>query len=111
MITLLGGPCAGSYAVKRAPRYLRAVIGPNGKRDVLDQYDDTPAEGERVYIYRLHPGTEGVVHLKAGKGMSGFYALGTYTPVEEVDGEQLRDTEAWRSWATARAESDGQVHV
>ncbi|MDD5510632.1 MAG: hypothetical protein PHI12_07480 [Dehalococcoidales bacterium] len=46
MLTLIDGPCKGTFRVKRAPKYLRAVIrqqldGPV-ETDVLDQVEDKP---------------------------------------------------------------------
>ncbi len=44
MLTLVDGPCKGTYLVKRAPIYLRAVkdIEDGIKMDVLDQIEDRP---------------------------------------------------------------------
>lgn len=99
MITLLEGPAAGSYAVRRSPIFLRAVVAEDGERDVLDQIHDVPRANERVHVYELQAGTEGVVHLN-GRGFSGFYAVGTYRYRPDVDGEALRDTSTWQGWAT-----------
>lgn len=100
MITLTGGPGEGAYAVKRAPLYLRAVVAADGATDVLDQLTDTPRRGERVSVYRRT--TEaGTVHLNMSgrsRRATGFYALATYEHMPEVDGEALRDNEAWRAW-------------
>ena len=107
MIRLLDGPAEGTYAVKRAPLYLRAVITPDGKRDVLDQVTDTPAKGEAIHVYIRVPGTEGTVHLNMGGGPksgTGFYALGQYHHLRDVEGEALRDTQAWRAWAREQTE-------
>ena len=84
MIRLLDGPAAGSYAVKRAPLYLRAVVDPDGKKDVLDQLDDEPDGIEKIHVYRRV--TEaGSVHLNFGGGKrgraTGFYATGDYDHV------------------------------
>lgn len=107
MITLKDGPAQGSYAVKRAPLFLRAVVGPGNKQDVLDQLDDTPRADERVYIYRLE-GEVGWAHVHFGgkdRARTGFYATGTYRHLADVDGEALRETAAWRQWCISHAGS------
>lgn len=106
MIRLLDGPAEGSYAVKSAPTWLRAVVTGEGN-DVLDQPADTPEPRERVYVYRLVNGTRGHVHLNfgsgaRGRGRTGFYALGDYLYQPEVDGEALRDRVAWIRWVGAQ---------
>lgn len=109
MIHLHGGPCEGVYAVKRAPMYLRAVRNrgatkavPGSGMDVLDQLDDTPDADEDIYVYRIRSGTEGHVHLNMGSRGTGFYALGEYDFLPDVEGEPLRATEAWRAWAESQ---------
>lgn len=104
MIRLLDGPCAGSYPVKRAPPFLRAVTTAGGDKDVLDQVDDEPAAQESVHVYQLQ-GEAGWVHLNTARRHGrGFYAIGDYRHRPDVDGEALRQTEAWRQWATEHAE-------
>lgn len=99
MLRLLDGPAEGSYAVKRAPLYLRAVVDEGtGKADVLDQLHDTPRPTERVHVYKLQ-GEAGYVRVcftgpRHGEG----YATGDYLQVADVDGEQFRETAAWREW-------------
>lgn len=115
MLTLKGGPCEGTYMVKRAPLYLRASIAPVGgtitveRKDVLDQIEDVPLPDELIYIYE-RVGEAGTIHLNAGsgrrgRGVTGFYAVAEYRWIEDVDGEQLRDNEAWRIWAIERAKA------
>lgn len=101
MLTLVDGPCKGTYMCKRAPLYLRAVKDKDGKTDALDQIEDTPRETEKVYIYQLE-GQAGTVHLNFGGGKGGWYALGTYHHLPDVDGEAIRDNAAWQAWATAQ---------
>lgn len=100
MITLTDGPAEGSYAVKRAPLYLRAVVAPDGMTDVLDQLTDTPRLREQVSVYRRT--TEaGTVHVRlsgSARRASGFYAWASYEHMPEVGGEALRDNETWRAW-------------
>lgn len=98
MISLEGGPGEGAYAVKRAPKFLRAVLNTlTGEKDVLDQLSDTPGDNEEVWVYKLE-GEAGIVHLNRGKGQSGFYATGTYRYVDDVRGVDVRETMAWRRW-------------
>lgn len=105
MIRLLDGPAEGTYAVKRAPAFLRAVVGPSGN-DLLDQLNDTPAADEVVHVYRIrNDGPKGWVQVCRGPG-SGRFAIGEYTHLADVDGELLRDTAAWRSWCRATADTE-----
>lgn len=99
MIKLTDGPAAGSYAVKRAPLYLRAVVAADGKKDVLDQLDDEPRNDEDVHVY-LRQGEAGTVHIQFGgkaRNATGFYATGTYVHVREVN-SFVRDAADWRAW-------------
>ena len=105
MIRLVDGPAKGTYAVKRAPLYLRATVDAGtGVRDVLDQLTDSPSESEEVVVYKLD-GEAGTVHLNFGSGRgqrTGFYATGDYHHVPGVDGAELRTETAWRRWVAAR---------
>ncbi len=104
MMTLRDGPAAGSYAVTRAPQYLRAVVDADGKGDVLDQVSDVPHANERVSVYRIVR-YDGQVHINRGSKGSGFYVLAEYVHMSEVDGESLRSREAWQDWASAQPEA------
>lgn len=92
------GPAAGTYVAARAPAFVRAVVDEGGKRDVLDQLDDAPRQDERVYVYELIAGTGSGTAIVCGRGFSIDMALGDYRHRADVDGEQLRETEAWRAW-------------
>lgn len=104
MIRLLDGPVEGTYAVKRGPLYLRAVIGRSGKTDVLDQPHDEPAATETIHVYRRVTEVSQVHVRMSGKSRNatGFYAMADYVHMPEVDGEPFRDREAWIAWATAQ---------
>ena len=108
MIQLIDGPAKGSYAVKRAPLFLRAVVGPGGKTDVLDQLSDRPSKGETVHVY-MREGEPGFIHLnargKGGRNISGFYATGTYYHLPHIDGTTLTDRADWQRWAVNRAKT------
>lgn len=86
--------------IKRAPQYLRGVVSPSGKLDVLDQLEDVPAPREKVYVYERVGGWSSYHVRMTGRG-SGFYVVAEYGYREDVDGEQLRDTEAWQAWCVA----------
>lgn len=105
MITLCDGPAIGTYLVKRAPLYLRAVIDSStGAKDVLNELDDDPTLTESIFVYKL----EGEVHpvhlLLSPRSASGFYVMGKYNYLPDVNGELLRETAAWRSWVIAHTE-------
>jgi hypothetical protein len=104
MLQLVDGPCKGSFMVKRAPFFLRAVIKREldgaGETDVLDQPEDTPGADESVFVYQRF-GATGWVHID-GKGIHGTYVIAQYKLMPEVDGSMLRDNAAWQAWATAR---------
>lgn len=103
-VVLEDGPCAGTYSVRRAPHFLRAVRF-EAKQDLLDQLDDEPRLGERVYVYEAIPGTIFDPDTLARTGT--FLcpppgASGRYRHRPDVDGEALRTTAAWRAWARAQ---------
>lgn len=98
---LLDGPAEGSYMTRRSPMFLRAIVNAEGKGDVLNELTDTPANTEKVSVYRL-ASEPGVVHLHMrGKG-TGFYLTGDYRHLPDIDGEQLRDTDKWREWCKSQ---------
>lgn len=105
--TFMDGPAAGQgFALRRAPMFLRVVesIGQLGGFDVLDQLDDEPREGERVHVYRMVPGSWGCAYVcgRGASAASGRYEWGIYRHVPDADGEQLRETVAWRAWVDAQ---------
>lgn len=103
MMELRDGPAQGTFMVKRAPQYLRAVVGPDGKADVLDQPTDTPSPNETIHIYRVIE-YRGTVHMR-GRGFAGFYVDCTYVHMPEVNGEEMRSRAAWIDWASAQPEA------
>ena len=52
MMTLVDGPAEGTYMVRYAPEYLRAVVDRKGGKDVLDHPNDDPRDSEAVHVYR-----------------------------------------------------------
>lgn len=109
-VVLEDGPAAGRYSVRRAPYFLRAVVGRTGHRDLLDQLHDMPMEGEAVHVYEAVPGTivdwsqrhDIIVCPTPG-------ASGQYRHRPDIDGEPLRTTEAWRSWARSQPTAEPVV--
>lgn len=107
MSTLIDGPAAGAYSVARAPHYLRAVVGPSGRKDLLDQLEDVPAEGETVHVYEaVSEVTRAFVCGRSG-GLGGEREWATYRHRADVDGGLLRDTDAWRAWCRAQISTNG----
>jgi hypothetical protein len=103
MATFLDGPAAGaSLALRRAPIFLRVVIGPRGKVDALDQLDDEPNANESVHVYRKRvDGPRGHVCGRPG----GCFELGEYRYLPDAPGEELRAKAAWRTWVEQQAEA------
>lgn len=106
-VRFIGGPADGRDDLQfgRAPAYLRVVttptlLDPSAGLDVLDQLDDTPEPGESVSVYRQTD----YRFLGHACGRGGCVDLfdATYRHMERVDGEALRETEAWRAWAESR---------
>lgn len=108
---LIDGPVEGTFAVRYAPVFLRAVVArDSGILDVLDERTDTPNENEEVYVYKLLKGSGAHMHLnfhvdvqfdEEGEHIhpdTGFYASGLYYWMPEVDGELLRDNRTWEQW-------------
>jgi hypothetical protein len=109
-IVLEDGPAAGTYSVRRAPHLLRAVVSrSDGRVDLLDQLHDEPRPIEAVFVYEAVAGTVFDPDMLARGGT--FLcpppgASGKCRHRADVDGEELRTTEAWRSWARANAPAD-----
>ncbi len=109
MTRFTDGPAKGkTLLLARAPLFLRVVIA-GGKLDALDQLDDRPQGGERIYAYRrTGPATALHIDFCRGRGRKGprsaWYRGGDYALVEPQPNEAvLRDTARWRGWATEEA--------
>lgn len=115
MITFVEGPGVARQGLllRRAPFYLRVVVDEtDGAVDGLDQLDDTPGPSERVHVYRRVSHDGPVFLCGRGRGVpSGRFETATYEHVPDVDGEQLRDTDAWRQWCHAQPEARPQAEV
>lgn len=107
MITFRDGPAKGqTLQLRRAPFLLRVVQAADRSWDALDQLDDKPKRNEQIIVYQLDPQTLTRYHLSCGRwGGSGWYMSGEYFVLEpQPDEEHLRETDAWRRWATQQTE-------
>jgi hypothetical protein len=108
------GPADGhELALQRAPMFLRVVVDtreplkrnglPRVKAiDALDLLDDEPRPHESIHIYEVIWANEPVHICARGSGArSGWYVSASYRHRADVDGEQMRDTAAWRAWTTS----------
>ena len=104
MVELRDGPAKGAYLIKRVPLFLRAVVEKGtGKVDVLDQLNDCPRRRELVYVYKRQ-GEASEVHINSVK-VKGYYAMGRYYYLPDVNGEALRETKDWQDWCKGQVES------
>ncbi len=106
MTTFADGPAKGqTLMLKRSPLLLRVVQDLNtGKFDALDAAEDTPAENERLFAYRMVK-FSGMVHLNRGRsGGSGFYGMAHYALVpDQPTDEIMRDNAKWKTWKPCEA--------
>lgn len=111
--TFMNGPAAGAgLALRRAPMFLRVVIDEtDGTVDALDQLDDTPGPSEKIHVYQLAaPASQAhVCYRGRDRDRSGWYAVGIYRHVPDVDGEMVRETERWRAWVDERVAADPEL--
>lgn len=101
MTHFVDGPAEGkTFLLKRAPHFLRAVQGPKGDWDALDQLDDRPSADEKVFAYEM-VGEPTWCHVRAKKG-GGCFRGGQYRlVVKQPTDEELRSTPLWQAWAHA----------
>lgn len=116
MVSFEGGALHGELLLlKRAPQFLRGVVGADGSKDALDQLDDAPESGETLHAYAL-VSSRGMVHLycsRSRKGnASGWYVMAKYRAVEAQPAQEvMADTAKWREWclcAQKEAEDGGK---
>lgn len=114
MIRFLDGPAMGSrMGLHRVPIFLRVVIyRGSGKIDALDQLSDMPMPGEAIHVYQGVPGTlfalraDWIVCVRGSDGMQrAATGSGDYRHRPEIDGETVRETEAWRAWCRSQPEA------
>lgn len=110
MTRFLDGPAAGAVLMlRRAPTYLRAVQGPTGDWDALDQLTDEPGAAERIVVYRMERGPFRV-HVNRWRQGCGWYQGGEYLAVApQPDDAAVRTTHAWRAYVTAQVHEDGEA--
>ena len=102
MMILKDGPAAGSYMALRAPLYLRAVVGPKDTPDVLNELEDSPGPREWVSVYR-QVSMSGQVRLRLSRpSRCVLVTMCEYEHLPDIDGQALRDTDAWREWVLAQ---------
>lgn len=106
VVEFIDGPAAGeSLALRRIPVLLRVVQSRAGKWDALDQLDDEPKPTETIFLYRRRDDL-GITHYFVcsrgrGKRESGVYWNAKYAVLpEQPTDEEVRETAAWRQWAT-----------
>ena len=113
-VRFLDGPAAGrSLGLRRVPLFLRVTIDRrSGRVDALDQLDDVPMPGEAVHVYQGDRETlmalpqDWIICVRTADGMGrAATGSGDYRHRPDVDGEQLRDTGAWRAWCRAQPEA------
>lgn len=107
MTLFMNGPANDQrLELRRSPRFLR-VVSAAGKWDALDQLDDTPAPGEKIFAYEIIEGPF-VVHLRR-RGGGGLYSAATYRYIEvQPSDEIMRSADNWRQWCQARAAQASQ---
>lgn len=104
MIMFLDGPAKGTIlSLERAPVFLRVCIedemGPARKVDALDQRDDAPRDGERLYAYVLAKIPNVAFMRPGGRKILADYQL---CPEQPEPGQML-DRERWEFWCGAQA--------
>lgn len=105
IVSFNNGPCEGSLQCTRAPKYLRATLGPRGKPDVLDLLEDTPNPDERVYVYEWAKEPTSAFICGRGRGRhSGLTVIAYYRYRDDVDAEALAlwSNTAWRRWVCSQ---------
>lgn len=109
MTKFVDGPAEGvTLRLKYAPLYLRAVRGPMGNWDALDQALDRPEPNETVVVYRRRgePYAIHVLRMVKGRRECGWYQ-GAYYELNPVQPDEavLRDGRAWNAWCAQQAQA------
>jgi len=103
MITFVDGPAPGQTLVVRRAKFFLRVTFDGSKWDCLNEYFDTAAAGETLYVYLLIEKPT-AVHLKMTKrSQSGWYAMARYRflPEQPADAD-IRENASWRIWCLAQ---------
>jgi hypothetical protein len=102
-----GGPADGlAVAMDRVPFYVRVVLE-DGVVVPLDSLEDAPRDDEQLAVY-VRPGE--VLRLSQPGGRPATVSA-IYVHLPDVDVDALRETEAWRAWASAQPAGAGQGRV
>jgi hypothetical protein len=107
MNTFIDGPAEGkTLRFERAPKYLRAVIDPDGKVDVLNEPSDEPRPDEAIFAY-VAVRNRGTAHINSrdarGRNTSGWTAMVEYRFIpDQPDDATLRDRALWCAWTEDR---------
>lgn len=107
MTSFTNGPAQGhSLMLKRAPIFLRVVEDNAGKFDALDQPEDTPRPGEKLYAYRIRE-IPGMCHMSMrgarGQRTGGFYTIASYELCEEQPHQDfMANADQWGAWCHAQ---------
>ena len=91
-ISLEDGPAKGEYEPSRSPLYLRAVVGPEGDKHVLDLLEDYATDEEIVSVYQRS--TDFTMFMCPEPGLTRF-ANYQHMPVSG-DLTVLKDNTIWR---------------
>jgi hypothetical protein len=112
MSLILDGPAGGSLVeTRRAPPFLRVVVGVSGQACALDQLDDRPTPGQQVHVYvRVGAARSGVPCSRAWCCRE-FVAAVYRWHAEQPDQAVLSNNARWREWARQAAEeqADGRA--
>lgn len=106
-VYLDGAPPARAIELKRTPRFLRFVIRGTdwGTLDALDQFEDAPAEGERVIVAELKD--EFTYHAsgtKNGRRTGWWGRTASYKPMDvQPAADVTHDTARWVLWCEEAA--------
>jgi len=101
MTKFLDGPAAGqTLMLHRAPIFLR-VVEQAGEFDALDQLEDEPRPGEKLYAYR-RTGDAGYAFIDFGgksKKASGCYPIASYSFIEPQPTQaEMSMYPTWAEW-------------
>lgn len=112
MTRFLDGPAAGrTLWLRRAPLFLRFVMGPTGGGDALDMPEDIASDDETMTVYeRVTPPRYTHVRMSGSRhgSRSGVYYGADYRLVKQPpDDRTARSNSAWREWSNAKAAARG----
>lgn len=106
MTRFVDGPAKGQVLMlRRAVMFLR-VTEESGKFDGLDQIEDWPTAGEKLYAYEI-VGKPGYVFVDGPK-CRGRFVIAEYRLVSpQPTDAQMRSVGGWHDWVMATAKARG----